>query len=508
MAKKLFFDISGLLIHLNHSKNYTGIQRTLTTVIEKSRNRFDEKKIYLSFYNKKSQKYECFCIEDIPNEIILNPERFKNCVLRLISGGNYFPPLNIYSGDVIKSFYHHVRFLIIALSGNENFFHKRCVSRVSFRQYIKAKIRDSIFGKSYNALFVKDFHEVAKGGDALCILDSSWVDSHVADNAKLAKDFGVNVHVFVHDLIPIVQPNFCTGDNIVKFGEWLNMSTIFATDYIVNSEATKSDLKVFLEKNHIKKSIHTITLAQEFSMHSRSSNSLIDFKHISSIYNLRLYPEAAELVGLDDDLRLILTEPFVLCVGTLEPRKNVLGVLLAWQLLLKDNDLEKVPRIVFCGKAGWLNNDFEMLMKSTSDLGGRAKVISEPTDAVLQVLYKRCSFFVFPSFYEGWGLPVGEALALGKTGVISNTSSLPEVGKDLVIYCDPKSPKSIMEGCKRFLTEEGLCADFEKKIRNRYLRTWSDVAEDLLDYMVHGRYSQRKASSDITVSSMMKEPVK
>jgi hypothetical protein len=85
-----------------------------------------------------------------------------------------------------------------------------------------------------------------------------------------------------------------------------------------------------------------------------------------------------------------------------------------------------------------------------------------------------------PSFLEGWGLPVGESLSYGKTAVVSETSSLPEVGGDLVLYFDPHSITSITNTVYRILREEGLRENLEEQISNTTLRGWEDVARDIL----------------------------
>ena len=83
------------------------------------------------------------------------------------------------------------------------------------------------------------------------------------------------------------------------------------------------------------------------------------------------------------------------------------------------------------------------------------------------------------STYEGWGLPVGEALSYGKTAVVSNTTSLPEVGMDLVEYCDPLSVDSIADAVRRLIYQLEHREALENKIKSTRLRDWADVARDL-----------------------------
>ncbi len=98
----------------------------------------------------------------------------------------------------------------------------------------------------------------------------------------------------------------------------------------------------------------------------------------------------------------------------------------------------------------------------------------------LELLYRHCLFAAKPSLYEGWGLPVGEALSYGKTVVVSNTSALPEVGLDMVEYCDPTSVDSIAAAVLRLVDDTDHRRALEARISGTKLRAWSDVAADLL----------------------------
>ena len=88
---------------------------------------------------------------------------------------------------------------------------------------------------------------------------------------------------------------------------------------------------------------------------------------------------------------------------------------------------------------------------SWGGLGGWVIWLDAPTDAELDHLYRHCLFTATVSLYEGWGLPIGEGLSYGKTGVVSQTASMPEVGGDMVAYCDPASMQSVEAAVRRCL---------------------------------------------------------
>ena len=140
----------------------------------------------------------------------------------------------------------------------------------------------------------------------------------------------------------------------------------------------------------------------------------------------------------------------------------------------------EVPRLVLAGRPGWLNDDFDALAGATGNLYGWIETIRSPSDAELDFLYRHCAFTINVSLYEGWGLPVGESLGYGKTAVVARATSLPEVGGDLVEYCDPRSVDSIVAACLRLIRDPARRTALEAQIRGTALRTWDDVARDLL----------------------------
>jgi len=137
---------------------------------------------------------------------------------------------------------------------------------------------------------------------------------------------------------------------------------------------------------------------------------------------------------------------FVLAVGTLEPRKNLPGLVRAYQLL--DEDLQRRHPIVVVGELGWSSDETITALHS---LGERCIMLGRVSDAELGELYRRCAVFCYPSFFEGFGLPVLEAMAGGAAVVTSNVSSLPEVGGDAVEYADPHDPASIATALRGLL---------------------------------------------------------
>ena len=127
--------------------------------------------------------------------------------------------------------------------------------------------------------------------------------------------------------------------------------------------------------------------------------------------------------------------PYALFVGTVEARKNHVLALRAWQRLIDRHGADVIPDLVCIGRLGWHADEFLDEYVRTSGLGGKVSVLSTSvSDADLARFYAHSEFTVYPSRYEGWGLPVSESLAFGRLPVVADNSSLPEAGGDLAAY--------------------------------------------------------------------------
>jgi glycosyltransferase involved in cell wall biosynthesis len=164
---------------------------------------------------------------------------------------------------------------------------------------------------------------------------------------------------------------------------------------------------------------------------------------------------------------------FVLAVGTLEPRKNLPRLVAAYKRL--DEQLQSEHPIVVVGDVGW---EAESTIAELRSLGERCKLLGHVSDVALAELYRRCAVFCYPSLYEGFGLPVLEAMAAGSAVITSNVSSLPEVGGDAVEYADPLDVTSIADALERVLSSPQRQAELGDAGRARAAQfDWKDTAE-------------------------------
>ena len=179
-----------------------------------------------------------------------------------------------------------------------------------------------------------------------------------------------------------------------------------------------------------------------------------------------------------DDLRLGFELPkrFILSVGSLEPRKNLIGLLNAYNLL--DDTIKDEYKLILVGFKGWENKEIMRLIELNKN---NVQYLGYISDEDLAKVYNLASVFVYPSFYEGFGLPPLEAMACGLPVVTSNVSSLPEVGGDAVIYCDPNDIVDIKNKIELVLGDGDMRADMKKKGLEQAAKfTWEKSAVEHL----------------------------
>lgn len=160
--------------------------------------------------------------------------------------------------------------------------------------------------------------------------------------------------------------------------------------------------------------------------------------------------------------------PFILFVGTLEPRKNLVTLLDAYDRLRADGE---TVRLVVIGKTGWMaDQGFRRIRRSK--FAGDIEVKGQVDETELAWHYQHAAALVYPSWYEGFGLPVLEAMQCGCPVVASDRSSLPEIVGDAGLLVDPANAADIAHAIRRVLTEPGLRQQLAERGRER-ARTFS-----------------------------------
>lgn len=172
-----------------------------------------------------------------------------------------------------------------------------------------------------------------------------------------------------------------------------------------------------------------------------------------------------------------LPERFILNVGTIEPRKNLSRLLEAWQPLLAEWPGLK---LVLIGKKGWLYDDFFQRLRA-SGLEDEVIFPGYVEENELPSFYHLAQFFVFPSLYEGFGLPPLEAMACGTPVISSNSSSLPEVIGDAGLLVNPTDTAGLHAAMRRLLEEPELRADLSRRsLAQAQKFSWQKAVDELV----------------------------
>ena len=172
-------------------------------------------------------------------------------------------------------------------------------------------------------------------------------------------------------------------------------------------------------------------------------------------------------------------ERYLLFVGTAEPRKN-LQLLLRACALIKDQLAAGKVKLCLTGAGGWKQEATESLIAQLQLEPFIVRLGYVPR-AMLPLLYARSEAFVFPSLYEGFGFPVLEAMACGAPVITTNVSSLPEVGGDAALYCDPGDAEALAQHISSVLADRALAAALaEAGYRQAARFTWRQTALETL----------------------------
>jgi glycosyltransferase involved in cell wall biosynthesis len=168
---------------------------------------------------------------------------------------------------------------------------------------------------------------------------------------------------------------------------------------------------------------------------------------------------------------------FALYVSTIEPRKNHRMLYEAWDECVRTNRVDAArDRLVFVGRRGWATEDLMREIATNPLTRDTIVILHDIPDEQLTALYHSCSFVVFPSLNEGFGLPLAEALGYGKLCVSSNASALAEIGGDLVMRLDPKDTLAWASTIARLFASESEIIEWEVRVRKYKPISWDDAA--------------------------------
>ena len=262
----------------------------------------------------------------------------------------------------------------------------------------------------------------------------------------------------VYDLIPYKVPEFCRGVPPSFFQAVVDL--LWCSEKIITiSECTSRDLKEFIGK---------------FGLPSPWIQANILGMDVSTI------PENYTPPGSELDISRLKPGHFILQVGTMEPRKNHQVICNAYRYLIKNGHGNELLPWVIVGAPAWgLNDLVESIRLDPALYPGLVVFSNHVSDATLAWLYHNCSFTVYPSYYEGWGLPVSESLAFGKFCLTGTNDALREASAGLTENIDPFDTVGWARRLLELMKHPELVQQKNADIRENYrIRTWEESGRD------------------------------
>jgi glycosyltransferase involved in cell wall biosynthesis len=265
---------------------------------------------------------------------------------------------------------------------------------------------------------------------------------------------GLALTSWAHDVIPILFPNFFGMDAIENFA---NVLDVFkrADHVFCNSDTTRNDI---------------------------IANVGVDAERLTTTWigpgAIGRRPPSAVDAAL---AKYALPRNYILNVGTLEPRKNHVRLVMAYDEFRRGVD--NPPALVIVGSHGW-GYDELMRLIANSGLSEQVKVLSGVDNEDLSALYSGAMFVAYPSVYEGFGMPVAEALACGIPVLTSKDTSMQDIAGNAAVLVDPLSVSSIAQGLRELATNSELRGRLASKANDAASRfDWDRIAAAIVDVL-------------------------
>lgn len=299
-------------------------------------------------------------------------------------------------------------------------------------------------------------------GDTLINLGTSWSLPDYFLHVRNARRTHGMAHVpFLHDLIPVFAPEYCLPDVVSDFLNWIGGIFDHADHFLTNSHSTAGDLAQVGRRLGREPAHEAITVVR------------LDAAAPGNVDEIP--------VGDTLDRCGVKAGDYILFVASIEPRKNHLMAFRAWTAMLA-RGMDDVPTLVCVGHGGWLNDPIYAMLHSDAALAAKVRILSDISDGELAQLYRHCRFTIYPSHYEGWGMPVTESLCHGKVPILTRNSSLTEAGGDFALYVEPDDHAALATAITQLWNDRIRLKELEDRIaRDFHPRSWNDLAAQVCD---------------------------
>ncbi|MHC5739695.1 glycosyltransferase family 4 protein [Nostoc sp.] len=333
--------------------------------------------------------------------------------------------------------------------------------------FYKLNLIDWFDSNSVNKKGFLEFEDsIIQSGDIYVIADANWdLPKTYYRFLQLLKRHKVTIVVICYDLIPIKFPEFSSKRFTKAFTKFYSdYSTLFDKVLCISKKSAEDYLNA---RNQGILASNNSQIVQSFRLGGNYYKYDLLLSQENNQYNVKL--------------QKLLNKKYILVVGSLVPHKNIKTIIAAFDLLIKSSHDDVF--LIFAGNKGW-DSETDNLIESNKMYGKLIQILGSVTDAQLDFLYQNCYCLVQASFYEGFGLPVVEALQHCKPVIASNGGSLPEVGGDFCRYFSPTQPTELYEALKELLDSEIYYNNLVERIRNEYVPfSWQESAEEFISYL-------------------------
>ena len=363
--------------------------------------------------------------------------------------------------------------MIIGIDGNEaNVRRKVGISEYAYELLLEFNKLKKLSGDNKFIIYLK-----AEPLDDLPKPDSHW-EYRVIKPGKFWTQWRLPLDLYLHKPRPDVffslthySPRFSPVPTVVSI---MDLSYLYFPEMFKKSDLYQ--LRAWTSYS-VKKAKHVLTISN-----STKFDIIKEYK-ISAEKITVIYPGIKQSVcheSKESNMDNLKTKygikgDYILFVGTLQPRKNISRLIEAFAKVGK-KDLD----LVIIGKKGWL---YEEILNKPKELGLEdcVKFLHEVEDDELALFYKHAQAFVLPSLYEGFGLPVLEAMQHGCPVITSNVSSLHEAGGDAAVYVDPLDVNDIAEKIKKVISSPQLQKELKEKGKKQLAKfSWEKTGKDTL----------------------------
>lgn len=356
--------------------------------------------------------------------------------------------------------------LLNYVSGTDKFY---IVDNSSFYDYFKAKAPNKPRFNMQNPITVKDFEP----GSAFFDFDSTWNSPYKRSTLlpELKKQ-GLKIITYVYDIIPVTNPEYCHSNTIYNFLDYLGATLKHSNAIIASTQSTLDEIDKLASELHIVPPAGSISwLGSDFQKEARSE---------------KIQKEAIDAAGI---------RKYILTVGTIEPRKNHKVLLDAFDQELFGENLS----LIFAGRIGWNIEEFEKRVRKHPQFNKKLFMLTDLNDASIDYLYQNALFVAFPTYNEGFGLPMIEAFERKTPVIASDCDVLKEVGGDFCEYFNPNSPAEFIKIVKRYLHSEDDYKELCKRLDQYVPFTWSETTDRIVDSIneLFKKYGCRKVGNTL-----------